>query len=595
MASPLQPHQLETKTIPTARESIFYAIPFHPEEKTFDVITTKYLRQRVEYSIGRFTERLEMTTSKHLSDRREAVLESLGEFRERLLSIINNLPPTGITSKNQLAKYCQHTQSALYLFKSDRQRYLNIMLQLAEVFYKIEQQVISTLFDLPLESSPPPKENLADLKEIRRIEEELDFLLPAKKQFLKQLETIPTNDEITESIKLILENFEKIQKLLSKFPLESDTEMLPQEVKEAIISSLEKYQKAIEKFTEQHNFLVNLRLSIDYPLDFLNKTEGAKEYFTGLVKFKKQVELSADLARLEANLLALNGFKDNLQKAQNQIDKQISLMGVLLEDPSFKNTLQNLSLFNSVKFQFSEDSIVLFNLFQSSASSVPNIEDSFSSQSITTAAPSAIPKEDPKPIVNLEVTGKFQWKKASEEERNAEAVRRLICHPRLKIINWLYQTERWEDLGKIFSFLGYSEIAEAKLNGAVGTGAFYGDLPDLFKRAFPKVIPFGNFEKIKLRTDDGERRFRWIGKNVKKEAIRQEIRSRLFAFWPLLEDLEKAGQKALLFQVLNLMHRSTFGQAGLNESCVGDEKSAYPDVQAMLADVFGETQDLSTT
>ena len=135
MASPLQLEQLQTKTIPTPRESIFYDIPFHPEGATFDVITAEYLRQRVEYSIGRFTERLEMTTAKHLSDRREPVAESLGEFRKRLLSIIDNLPPTGITSRNQLAEYCQHTQYALYLFKSDRQRYLNTMLQLAEVFY----------------------------------------------------------------------------------------------------------------------------------------------------------------------------------------------------------------------------------------------------------------------------------------------------------------------------------------------------------------------------------------------------------------------------------------------------------------------------
>ena len=48
MASPLQLEQLQTKTIPTARESIYYAVPFHPEGVTFDVITAEYLRQRVE-------------------------------------------------------------------------------------------------------------------------------------------------------------------------------------------------------------------------------------------------------------------------------------------------------------------------------------------------------------------------------------------------------------------------------------------------------------------------------------------------------------------------------------------------------------------
>ncbi len=595
MASPLQLEQLQTKTIPTARESIYYAVPFHPEGVTFDVITAEYLRQRVEYSFGRFTERLEMTTAKHLSDRREPVAESLGEFRKRLLSIIDNLPPTGITSRNQLAEYCQHTQYALYLFKSDRQRYLNTMLQLAEVFYKIEQQVISTLFDLPAVSSTPPTENLADIKEIRRIKGELDFLLPAKKQFLKQLESIPTKEEITESINLILENFEKIQKLLSVFPTESDTETLPEEVKEAIIRSLRKYQAAIEKFTEQYNTLINLRLSIDYPLDFLNKTEGAKEYFTGLVKFKKQVELSADLAQLEANLIALNGFKDNLQKAQKQIEEQIALMGVLLEDSCIKNTLQNLTSFNPARFQFSEDSIALFKLFQTSASDVTDSEDTSGGLAQTTATESTTMEEGPEPIVNLEITGKFQWKKASEEERNAEAVRRLIHHPRLTIINWLYHHERWEDLGKLFSFLGYNDIGETKLGGAVGTGASYVDLEDLFTHAFPKSIPLGNFEKIKIRTDEGEKRFRWVGKNVPKEAIRQEIRGRLFKFWPLLEDLEKAGRRGLMLQVLGLMQRITFTHAGLNESCIGNGQSVYPNIQAMLADVFEETPESSTT
>lgn len=592
MMNNLPSHQLETKTIKTARESIHYDIPFSRSGEKFNVITPEYLRKRVEYAIERLRERLKMTTAKHLSDRRGPVLESIDEFRARLLTIIDELPPTGITSQKQLAKYCDHTRYALYLFKSDRQRYLNILLQLSEVFYKTEQQIIETLFNLPPESTSPENGNKQNLKELRQICEELDFFLPTKQKFLAQLKTLPTAEEINVIIKEILENFTKVQALLSKFPQESEINLLPDEVRAAIMASLEKYQKAVESFTELQNFLKNISLSIAYPLDFLTQTEGAKEYFTGLVKFKRQTELGPDLQKLETSLIALNGFKVTLETAQNLINDHLATMQMMLEDSAVKNTIFNLSSFNPEKFQFSDECLALFSPSPAAPISTPLISDAapISTSSIaeqTSEVPSTKPETHSEPAT-LEIGGKFQWKKATEEAKTAEAVKRLTQHPRLTIINWLYERERWDDLGKLFSLLGYSEIGEAKLAGAVGTGGVYSDLNDLFTRAFPQITHLGNFEKVRLRLEIGETRFRWKGEKVKPEAVHQEIRTRLFVFWPLLEELEKAGQKDLQLQILNLMDKSKFALAGLNISCLGYESSVYPEIETMLNDVFGK-------
>lgn len=586
-----------TRIIQLAHETVHYEIPPQLNGPKTDKIPADYLRSRINYAINRLLERLEISTAKHLSDRHDPVKESIDELRDGLNTIVDGISNQEIISQQELQKFCQKTQASIYLFKSDRERYLKHISQLAEIFYKTEQEIISTLFDLPKESLNPPADNEQNhKKDLRRTMETLTFTMASRDNILKNLPSPNDIKTFKESLDNIYDSFPEIENLLQAIPHQKMVDGLPKPVGKSILESIKNFLTKFGKLIQVNQDLENITNAIHYHSEVLQKATEAEIYFRGLVNYKNHKYLNPDLTELQKNLQTSAYLKNKLEEALKQISYLKELANLLLSDPKTQTTLLKCIDFNSdLQNEFSELKSHL-TIIETDKQQQPTIENINNPDDIATPD-----NEQNNPQTNPDKTATgttlnspyFRWKNASPDEIRNEVVKRIEAIPAFSVIRFLRQNKLYEDLGRVLKYLGFEHLREVSLGNIVGKGKIFPDIKTMIERVLPETIwPDQQKYKVKIRTESGEKRFRWHGSNIAPENIRQEVRRRLYEYWPLLEILFNSENNLdQLHKLLRLMDKKDFAEAGLNISCFGTENSIYPNTESLIQDVFSKTSN----
>ncbi|MCC7432970.1 hypothetical protein IT412_05620 [Candidatus Peregrinibacteria bacterium] len=577
-----------TRIIATSHETVHYEVPASPSQKS-DSIPTDYLRERVNYATNRLLERLEISTSKHLSERLDPVSESIQELKERLLGIIENLPTSQISSQTELNTFCEKVQASIYLFKSDRQRYLKHISQLAEIFYKTEQDVLATLFDLPRESVNPPTDNTRGYKkDIDRINEKLAFTNLCKDSILADLRSPADIKNFKDQIDLAFQSYSEISELLSKFPDQESLNKVPKNVAKAIMDAIREFVSKLEKLIQHQQELADLIHTLTYHNNVLEEASKAETYFRGLVMYKNQQGLSILLTELQNNLQNSNYLKNRISEAIKSTQYLIELSDLLFGESQFINiVLQAANYTPDFQNEFSET----INKFKQSQTSLNSEKPATPSTENGIPTPEIIAPTTPTTkTINRASSPYFKWKTASLEEAKEEIIARLLEIPKLTILRYLYTNQKWDDLGRLLKYIGFEHLSQVSLVNLVGKNRMFQDIPSMIKIIFPEIPTDQAQHKVSIRTVSNDKRFSWHGSNTQQEDKRNEVRRRMQEYWPLINELYLEGgtQIVYLHELLRLMNKKDFMDAGLNISCFGKENSVYPTIEDLIEDVFSK-------
>lgn len=514
----------QSRRVETPQNGVFYDVPHNGKRKKLTNIPASYLKERAEYAIDQLRKRISIATKKHLTDHKEDALKRVTELRSEIMKAIAVHAKNGLRNQSELDKFCKDVDLAVDSFKSKHKETLHISQRFAEIFLGIEREAISKLFELPNDQA-----NVDDSSEEKG---------EIQKLCKSATEIIDACTNTTQKARLVKKGIDEARQ------------------------ALEMMMALRQQFTKRQELIEQIDGTTEETLSRISRIKEGQSYFRGLINYKMRTDLEYSANELEQQTSEL----DKTQKGLEQLD---SLITGLKE---VQAQILALSGNNGLIHESAEK---------------PDPED----EEATTKdgdEPSLEQEEVPQTLRSQHEFRNFRWKNANQEEAASEVRSRLVTFNPL--IALLAETERWHDLRLVIDKMSTSDLRACKLSLSC-TGhrdSYFPKKSDLSKACFPECYSDTKFAKLPGKIERGRqaKRLSWTKKGIQYSEIQAQVRNRIFAAWPLLNELYNDEMWTELRYMLERLSGITLAECRISPAAYSQENSPYDNYQEMLRDAF---------
>lgn len=561
----------------TPKSDLYYDVPIAPEEK-FKRVPKSYLLERLHYAIRTLREKVEVTTSKHFTDKKSYIFGAIDALSKRLEAIITAGPET-IEDSETLNSLCEKIKKAMQAFKGEEKGVMATPKFIAEIFLQEERKAIQELFELKPEKEKTSEsaKQAEQLDELRGALEKMESLVRLARQLNGEINQLTIPEEA-----LGIMSDGKTLKLAGKFPDKPSLEEIPGAVKQACLNEFKNYTATLQ-------FVLNLKRKTDQLEGFLAYVSAiengedltvAREHFEKAFSYYKLSLPAGDLQRLAeltANLPEAHGHIEQTKRALEAVDKQINSVLEILTNS--RNEIRGIISLSCKEEQAQEIMEALFGKEEEEPGQEP------------AAAQTEKEQESESETKQKEENGgekrRFSWLEASGEECKKEAITRIRESEGFSLMGYLCENQKWGDIKSLLPLLVQNDAQFWEMTAVVGGGKLYESIAVLLHDCFPEMEKAE--ESFVGREKNPKEKIMW--KTMSKTERANSIRTRLFGGWPLFKELYEAkmwnelGQLLSKIRLTELNHR--FGLS--YGACVGNkEKAVYKDEEELFRDVFPE-------
>lgn len=492
--------------------------------------------------------------------------------------------------------------SAVDDYKSEHEGTVHGSQRILQMFVEEERKVIKALVKLEAAKKPQSEKH----KEAEDLRADIKKLLHLKSELMGNLAKASDGEsEFEESIKYILANFEAILYLLEKFSSSDEISKLPGGVQVAVVDEIEKLLSQLTRFKEQVFAARKMKRDFEAYDKIIYRLRAGIDYFSGLVHYRGRM----DLCDVERELTVMKSDLEEIDLIiQNTSDKAEEILekaDAVFQIDALRNAIKRMLDI------FPEDDARLLDLFVNGGSvpaeAEPTIRAKFaveeSVSNVVNKADSEVvvefdnlkqgeddkgDKEDDEQDEEIERPQKiFRWYNVEPEYAAAEVRRRLFANALLKD---LAETGRWLDLRLILELMTLQDFKKLGLSSScIGSAkALFQTKEKLIEMCFPEAYCLEPVYPSTQKTGKSAPRFRWNRDVKTAEEIKQEIKTRMFAGWPLIKELYEAQRWQELKYLFDKFNMSTVAVFRIRTQCVGSENAPYETLSEMLKDVFPE-------